>query len=160
VQALIHRIDPEVPVVGLRTMHQALATSLLLRRSMMLALGAFAALALVLAVGGIYAVLSYVVGRRRREIGIRMALGARRGQVIGMVIRRGVILIGVGLLIGFPVALLTARLLGTILVGVTAADPVTYAVVAMLLAATGIVAALAPARHAAAADPTTILHEG
>ena len=160
VQALVRGIDPELPIIRLRTLRQSLDASLLQRRSMMLVLGVFAVMALGLAIGGLYAVLSHVVGRRRREIGIRMALGARRGQVIAMVIRRGAWLIAAGLAIGFPVALLGSRVLASMLVGVTGSDPATYAVVAVLLTMTGLAATLAPARRAASADPNQVLNEG
>jgi predicted permease len=159
-RALVRAMDPELPVFDVRTMQQALDESLRLRRMLTLALGAFAGIALTLAVGGIYAVLSYVVGRRRREIGIRMALGAQRGQVVGAVVRQGTGLVLVGLVIGLPIALGGSRLLSSALVGVTARDPLTYLAVAAVLLATGILAALVPARRASTVDPTVTLAEG
>jgi predicted permease len=160
IRAALHLIDPELPIIQLRTMQNALDASLAGRRTLMIVLASFAAIALTLSIGGVYAVLSYVVGRRRREIGIRMALGAQRGQVVRMVVLRGARLVGLGLIIGLPVALLSSRLLTSLLVGVTPGDIMTYAAVVVLLAVTGLLAAFAPARRAASVNPTTVLAEG
>ena len=124
-----------------------------------LAFGAFGVVALTLALGGIYAVLSYVVGRRRQEIGIRMALGARRGQVVRLVIRQGLLLVGLGVAIGLPLALLATGSLASLLVDVSTRDPLTYVAAVVLLAGTAIVSALIPARRAAAVDPKTVLSD-
>jgi putative ABC transport system permease protein len=103
--------------------------------------------------------VSYVVGRRRHELGIRMALGAQRGQVLGLVAGHGARLTAVGLVLGIPAAYAAARVLSSLLVGVSAADPVTYGAVAALLVLTGAVAALVPARRAAAVAPSEALSE-
>jgi ABC-type antimicrobial peptide transport system permease subunit len=105
-------------------------------------------------------VLSYVVGHRRQEIGIRMALGARRGQVVRMVVRQGLRLVAFGVLIGLPVALLALNMLSGLLVGVSVRDPLTFGVAVLLLAATAAVSALIPARRAAGVDPKTALGDG
>src|SRR5205085_3113000 len=128
----------ELPMFDVKTMEAALEQSMAGRRAIALWLASFALIALTLAVGGIYAVLSYVVGRRRHEIGIRMALGAQRGQVVQLVVRQGLRLVAVGVLVGLPLAFVAARVLSSILVGVSARDPITYAGVALLLALTGI----------------------
>src|SRR6185437_10468259 len=126
--------------------------SMAARRAIATWLAAFSAIALTLAVGGIYAVLSYVVGRRRHEIGIRMALGAQAGQVLGLVVRQGLRLVALGLLIGLPASYFATRLLTSLLVGVGTGDPTTYAMVIGVLGATGAIAAWIPARRAARVD--------
>jgi predicted permease len=155
----IRDLDPELPVYQLRTMEESISRSLTARRTLVAALAAFAVIALVLALSGIYAVVSYVVGRRRHELGIRMALGAQRGQVLGLVAGHGARLTAVGLVLGIPAAYAAARVLSSLLVGVSAADPVTYGAVAALLVLTGAVAALVPARRAAAVAPSEALSE-
>ncbi|MGH7524922.1 MAG: ABC transporter permease [Gemmatimonadales bacterium] len=159
VRALIRRLDPTLPVIRLETMRDAVDASLQQRRSTMLVLSAFASIALALAVGGVYAVLSYIVGRRRREIGIRMALGALGRQMVGMVILRAAVLIGIGLAIGLPLAFAVARVLGSLLTGVSAVDGASYLAAVLLLVVTGIAAAIAPAIRAAAVDPRSALSE-
>jgi putative ABC transport system permease protein len=124
-----------------------------------LSLAVFAAIALTLAIGGIYVVLSYVVGQRRQEIGIRMALGAMSAQVLRMVVRQGLLLVAIGVAIGVPVAILSTRLLSSLLIGVTATDPATYGAVTIVQTATTAVAAWIPARRAARVDPRITLNE-
>ncbi|MGE5102108.1 MAG: ABC transporter permease [Deltaproteobacteria bacterium] len=159
IRAAVRALDPELPVFQLRTMQAALDESLAQARTVALSLAAFAAIALTLAIGGIYAVLSYVVGRRRHEIGIRMALGAQSVQVLRMVVGQGLRLVSVGVLIGLPLALLSARVLSSLLVGVTSSDPLTYAAVIVVLAMTTAVAAWIPARRAARVEPKIALNE-
>ncbi|HTR78615.1 MAG TPA: ABC transporter permease [Gemmatimonadaceae bacterium] len=158
-RAVVRGLDPELPVFAVQTMRTALDHSLAARRAIALWLAAFAGIALCLAIGGIYAVLSYVVGRRRREIGIRMALGARSPQVLGLVVRQGSVLMAIGLVIGLPAALVAARLLSSQLGGVSARDPLTYAGVVIVLCGTGAIAAWIPARRAARVDPTIVLSD-
>jgi len=159
IRAAVRSLDTEPPVFQLETMQAALDGSLAQARTVALSLAAFAAIALTLAIGGIYAVLSYVVGRRRHEIGIRMALGAQSVQVLRMVVRQGLRLVAIGVLIGVPVALFSARVLSSLLIGVTSFDPMTYLTVVMLLTATTAVAAWVPARRAARVDPKIALSE-
>jgi len=159
-RAAVHELDPELPLFGVTTMQAALAQSMASRRAIALWLASFAAIALTLAVGGIYAVLSYVVGRRRHEIGIRMALGAQRGQVLGLVVRQGLRLVAIGLVLGVPAAFLASRALASLLVGVSGSDPLTYVGVIVVLTATGVAAALIPARRAAGVEPKIALGEG
>jgi putative ABC transport system permease protein len=159
-RAAVRELDPELPMFNVMTMRTALDQSMASRRAIALWLSAFAAIALTLAIGGIYAVLSYVVGRRRHEIGIRMALGAQRGQVLALVVRQGLRLVAVGLVLGVPAAYFASRLLSSLLVGVSATDPVTYVGVTIVLVITGVVAALIPARRAAGVAPSIALGEG
>jgi predicted permease len=160
VRRVVRDLDPELPLIRLQTAQAALNRSVAPRRTIAFAFAAFGAVALALALGGIYAVLSYVVGHRRQEIGIRMALGARRGQVVRMVVRQGLRLVAFGVLIGLPVALLALNMLSGLLVGVSVRDPLTFGVAVLLLAATAAVSALIPARRAAGVDPKTALGDG
>jgi hypothetical protein len=159
-RAIVRQVDPELPLIDVRSAQAALNNSIASRRTIAFVFAEFGAVALALALGGIYAVLSYVVGRRRQEIGIRMALGARRGQVVTLVVRQGLRLVAIGVLVGLPISLLALRELSSLLVGVTARDPLTYSVAILLLAGTAAVSALIPARRAAGVDPKTALGEG
>jgi predicted permease len=159
-RSVVRELDPELPVYQATTMRAEMEKSLMRQRTPALALLGFAVIALILAVGGVYAVLTYVVGRRRHEIGIRMALGAQRGQVVALVVRQGLVVIAMGMLVGAPVAMLVARALRTMLVGVSEHDAVTYTAVIAVLLFTGAVAAWIPARRAADVDPRSALSEG
>ena len=121
--------------------------------------GVFGAVALLLAAFGLYSVLSYTVTQRRREIGIRMALGAGRSDVLLFVITRGCALVGAGVLLGLLAAVATTRLLESVLFGVTPADPFTFAAVAAVLLAVGLLACWLPARRAVGIDPLEILRQ-
>jgi ABC-type antimicrobial peptide transport system permease subunit len=123
----------------------------------MLLLAMFACIALLLAAIGIHGVLSYGVSQRRREIGIRMALGARQPDLVAFVLREGLALTAVGLVAGFLGAIAFTRLLSTQLFGVTSSDPATFEAVAMLLGLVALVATLAPAYRAATVDPIVTL---
>ena len=159
-RAIVRELDPELPLIGVRSAQAAVNRSFADRRTIAFVFAAFGGIALALALGGIYAVLSYVVGRRRQEIGIRMALGAQRSQVIGLVVRQGLRLVAIGVVLGLPVSLLALREISSLLVGVSARDPLTYAAAIVLLAATAALSALVPARRAAGVDPKTALVEG
>jgi ABC-type antimicrobial peptide transport system permease subunit len=117
----------------------------------------FAGIALALAVIGIYGVVSYSVSRRTREIGVRIALGANRPQVLRMVVGSGMGLVVVGLLLGTGAALALTRLIGTLLYGVTPSDPLTYGAAALTLAGAALIACLMPAWRAARIDPAVTL---
>ncbi len=160
IRTTIRELDPELPLYDMKTMQTAVDQSVASRRAIALWLAAFAAIALTLAVGGIYAVLSYVVGRRRHEIGIRMALGAQTSQVLSLIVRQGLRLVVIGLVVGVPSGLLASRALSSLLVGVTPADPLTYVGVVLVLTATGAIAAWIPARRAASVDPKIAFSEG
>jgi putative ABC transport system permease protein len=120
-------------------------------------LGLFAAAALALAAIGIYGVISYNVGRRTREVGIRMALGARRGDVLRLVVGEGLVLVALGLAAGLAGAAMLTRYLASLLFHVGRLDPLTYAAVAAVLAAAGALACWVPARRAMRVDPMTAL---
>jgi ABC-type antimicrobial peptide transport system permease subunit len=150
-------MDPELPLIDLRSAQSRLDRSIATRQLIAFAFAAFGAVALILALGGIYAVLSYVVGRRRQEIGIRMALGARRAQVVRLVVRQGLRLVALGVAIGLPLALVATNSLASLLVDVSARDPLTYVAAVLLLAGTALISALIPARRAAGVDPKTAL---
>ena len=159
-RAIVRELDPELPLIQVQSAQTALNRSFADRRTIAFVFAAFGGIALALALGGIYAVLSYVVGRRRQEIGIRVALGAQRSQVIGLVVRQGLRLVVIGVVLGLPASLLALREISSLLVGVSARDPVTYVVAVLLLAATAALSALIPARRAAGVDPKTALVEG
>jgi ABC-type antimicrobial peptide transport system permease subunit len=129
------------------------------RRFTMMILSGFALLGLVLAAIGIYGVLSYSVSRRTREIGVRMALGAVRSRVVSMVLRDSLTPVVVGAALGVAGALLGGRLIGTLLYGVAATDPVTLAGVVVVLLGVAVVASVVPASRAARVDPIVALRE-
>ena len=156
---LVGRIDPLQPVGSVATYESLLGRSVARPRFQALLLGLFAAVALTLAVVGIYGVLSYLVARRSREVGIRIALGATRPRVIGLIVRRGLGLAGAGLAIGALAALGLTRFMESLLYGVTATDGWTFAGVAALLGLTSLAACYLPARRAAGVDPTTTLRQ-
>src|SRR5205814_9861681 len=122
-------------------------------------LGVFAAVALILAVGGIYGVLSYIVGQRTRELGIRMALGARKAQVLRLVVGDGLRLASTGTLIGLLGACLSMRLIATLLFGVSPRDVLAYVTVAAILGLTALLATLIPAQRAIAIEPQQVLRQ-
>jgi predicted permease len=153
----IHDTDPRVPVGRVRGLEQTLSESVAFQRFEMLLLSAFAALALVLAAVGMYGVMSYLVTRRTHEIGVRVALGAVRGDVLNLVLRRGLALALVGAAAGLLGAIALTRILTSQLYGVRPADPVTFAAVAVLLMVVALLACAVPARRAAGMDPVEAL---
>ena len=153
----IHKGDPTLPVTRITTLDNLLAESVSPRRLSMSLLGVFAALALALAAVGIYGVMSYVVSLRTNEIGIRMALGAKPGDIWRLVIRRGAGLAALGVAIGTVGALALTKLLSSLLYAVKPTDPVTFAGVALLLGAIAVLACYLPARRAVRVDPMVAL---
>jgi putative ABC transport system permease protein len=153
----VQEADPLLAITGIRTMDEIMARSLARQRFTMLLLGVFGAVALALAAIGIYGIMAYAVRRRTREIGIRMALGARPAQVLGLVVGQGMRLAAIGLAVGVAGAFVATRLMERLLYGVSATDPVTFAGIATLFAAVALVASWLPARRAVATNPTTAL---
>jgi ABC-type antimicrobial peptide transport system permease subunit len=159
VTSAVHRVDPETPVVGVVTMEGLISASLSPQRFNVLLLGAFAGLALVLAAVGIYSVLSYSVRRRVREIGIRMALGATPSDVLQMVVADGMKPILLGVALGLAAAFALSRVVTSLIYGVRATDPLTFAGVALLLVAVGLLATILPAYRATRVEPVRTLRE-
>jgi putative ABC transport system permease protein len=157
VRGVIAGLDRDLPVFRVNTMEQYVADSMTLRRFTMTLLGIFALLALLLASVGLYGVLSYSVTQRSHEIGIRMALGARAGDVLKLVVRQGMVLAASGIGIGLLGAFALTRVMKTLLFGVGAADPLTYLVIAGLLAGIALLACWLPARRATRVDPMIAL---
>ena len=150
-------IDANLPVFEVRTMEERLFESVALPRFRTALLGVFAALALVMAVVGLYAVMAFSVAQRTHELGIRVALGAEQRDVIGLVLRQGVKLVGIGIVIGFAGAWMLTRVLTTLLYEVKPTDPLTFLAVPILLIVVAILACWLPARHASRIDPITAL---
>jgi putative ABC transport system permease protein len=157
IQREVSAIDPDLPVYRVRTMNEVMGESLQRRRLALILLGVFAGLALVLASVGIYGVTSYGVLQRRVEIGVRMALGADRGQVLRMMIGSGMATIGIGLAVGVVLALSLTRLMGGMLFAVHASDPLALGGAALLLTAAALVAIFIPVRKATRANPMSAL---
>jgi predicted permease len=153
----IGRVDPDQPIANIQTMDTRVAASVAQRRVQMNVLGAFAAMAVLLAAVGIYGVISYSVTQRSREIGIRLALGAASRDVTGLVLRQGLAMVAAGIALGLTGALLMTRVLRTLLFGVTPTDPFVFTAIVMLLSATAWLAAYVPARRAARLDPLVTL---
>jgi putative ABC transport system permease protein len=156
-QRAIEAVDPEQPVYNVQTMEQVVANSVSDRRLYLWLLGTFAAVALALAIAGIYGVIAYAVTQRTREFGIRIALGAQTASVLGLVLRHGAKLAVLGLLIGLPAAFALTRVLGSLLYGVSATDPVTFISVALLLISVALLASYLPAHRATRVNPTVAL---
>ena len=144
-------------IYGDQTMESIIAESIAARRFVMILLGAFAVLALGLATIGIYGVIAYVVGQRTQEIGIRMALGAQRSDVLGLILWQGTRLALVGVVIGTAAAFALTRLMSRLLYGVAATDPLTFALLAAILTVVAVVACYLPARRATRVDPVAAL---
>jgi predicted permease len=154
---IIRKVDASLPVTQVMTMEDLLSSSVSPRRFSAVLIGIFAGLALLLAAVGIYGVMSYVVGRRTHEIGIRMALGAQPSDVRRLVVNRGVKLAVAGVAIGLAGAFALTRLLSSLLFGVSPADPLTFAGVALLLTGAAMLACYVPARRAMRVDPLVAL---
>ena len=157
VRRAMARVDPGVPLFGVRSMEERMALTLETARFNTMLLAALGLVGLVLAAVGIYGVISYFAAQRTSEIGIRLALGATRGNVLRLVVRQAAVPVGVGVVLGALGAALAARAIAAQLVNVRPNDPVTFAAVAAILAVVALLAALIPARRAASLDPTRAL---
>jgi putative ABC transport system permease protein len=153
----VQALDPDQPMASVRKMSDWVDSSVAGSRYSATLLGMFAALAMILAATGIYGVMSYSVAQRTHEIGVRMALGARQFDVLKLVVRQGMLLTLVGVILGLLGALGLTRVMASLLFGVTARDPFTFAVVAALLIAVAFVACFIPARRATKVDPLVAL---
>lgn len=157
IQRQIWAVDPQQPISGVRTMEEIVARSLGNHRFNMVLMGGLALLALVLAGVGIYGVLSFLVTQRTREIGVRMALGATAGQVLRLVVGQGLVAVGIGVAIGLGLVIAGTRVLASLLVGVSATDPLTFVVAAVVLTAVALLASSIPARRASGLNPLIAL---
>jgi ABC-type antimicrobial peptide transport system permease subunit len=146
-----------MPVTSIRTMNELRATSIAPRRLNMLLLGVFAAVALVLAIVGTYAVMAFVVSERAHEMGIRLALGARPGEVLWLVVGRGLRVGGLGVALGFAGALAAGQAIRRLLFGISPMDPLTLLAVALVIGMAVLIASYLPARRAARVDPMIAL---
>ena len=153
----IWAIDKDQPVSDIRSMDEIVSEAVARQRFSMLLLGIFAGLALVLAAVGIYGVMSYSVVQRTREIGIRMALGAQRADMLKMTVRQGLKLVLVGLTLGLAAAFILTRVMSTLLFGISATDPVTYVTISLILLAVAAAASYIPALRATKVDPMVAL---
>ena len=150
-------VDPDQPVFQMKTMDEYLNASMAQRRLSTILLGAFAALALVLAAIGVYGVMSYLVSQRTHEIGIRMALGAKRVDILKLIVGQGIWLCFLGIAFGVAAALLLTRIMTSLLYGISASDPLTYIGISLLLGVIALLACLIPARRAIKVDPIIAL---
>lgn len=157
VREAVWSVDPEVPISLLRPLDEVLSESVAEPRFFAILLGAFGLLALSLGAAGVYGVMAYHVGSRVPEFGVKLALGARPGDIVGTALRSGLLPVTVGLALGLAGAVAGSRLLSEILHGVEPTDPLTYGVVAVTLAGVGAVASWLPARRAASVDPVRVL---
>lgn len=155
----VHEIDPQTPVTDIASMDDVVSNSLSQRRFNMLLLAAFAGLAVLLAAVGIYSVLAYAVRRRVREIGIRMALGARTRDVLRMILAEGMTPTAIGMGLGLAGALALGRVLSTLVYGLRPSDPLTLAAVSLLLAGIAVLASLIPAYRATRVEPIRALRD-
>ena len=157
VREMVRSVDPNQPVTEIRTLEQVAGEAVARPRLYLLLLGGFAALALLLAAIGLYGVIAYSVTQRRPEIGVRVALGASRADVLRLIVGQGMRLTAAGLVAGLVGALALTRLMESLLFGVDATDPLTLAATAILLAGVALAATWLPARRAAGTDPMTAL---
>jgi putative ABC transport system permease protein len=157
VRQAIHALDPDMPLYKVSSMRQLISASMAQRRFTLLLIAVFATVALLMAAIGLYGVIAYSVTQRRQEIGIRMALGADAGDVLKLVIGRGMKLMLFGVVIGLGGALALTRLLRSLLFGVSATDPITFTAIPLLLMSVGLLACYLPARRAAKVEPMIAL---
>jgi predicted permease len=157
IRETIRSMDSSIPVLALRTLHEVVDQSLAQQRTNVLLLSLFSVLALLLAAVGLYGVMAYSVAQRTREIGIRMAIGARSTNVLGMVLKQGLTLVGIGLVLGLVASLIVMRMVTTLLFGIDPSDPLTLGATSGLLASTALLANYIPALRATRVSPVIAL---
>jgi ABC-type antimicrobial peptide transport system permease subunit len=160
VERVVHEVAPPVVVSEVRTASAVVAQSMGFAKIGVQLLGIFGLLALSLASVGLYGVMSYSVNRRRREIGVRMALGATQTTVLMLVLRKGLILVGAGLALGLAASLMIGGALSRLLYGVSTTDPISISTAGVVLLVVALVACYLPARGASRVDPIVALREG
>jgi putative ABC transport system permease protein len=153
----IHQVDPDQPISNVRTMDEVLGEETASRRLGMTLLTVFAGLALLLAMLGIYGVLAYFVVQHTPEIGVRMALGAQRSNILALVLKKGMALALLGIAIGLAAAFALTRLMASLLYGIGSTDPLTYLSISVLLIVVAFLACYLPARRATKVDPLKAL---
>jgi predicted permease len=153
----VHGINPELPVFNVRTMAELMSTSMARRQFSLFLMSVFAVSALLLAALGIYGVMSFVVGQRAQEFGVRMALGAKPRDILGLAFRPGLILTAAGTIVGLGASIVVTRLMSSLLFGVSASDPMTFAIVPVVLGIVTMAACLIPARRATRVSPMEAL---
>jgi putative ABC transport system permease protein len=158
VQQAVWNVNKSVPLGNPRTMNDIIARTLLQKKFTMLLLSIFAGAALVLAAIGLYGVISYSVAQRTRELGIRIALGAQRGDVLRLILRQGMTLVAAGVIFGVAASLGLTRLIASLLYGISASDPITFFFLSAALVFVAFIACWLPARRASAVDPIVALH--
>jgi putative ABC transport system permease protein len=149
----VRKLDREQPILGVRTLEEMRSRSLAGRRFMLVLIGVLAALALILAAVGIYSIMSYTVTQRTSEIGIRMSLGAEARDIFRLIVGQSVRLVAAGLGAGIAIALAATRVMTTLLFGVTATDPLTFASICLVIGTIALVASYVPANRATKVDP-------
>ncbi len=157
VRQAVWSVDAKLPLAHVHTLSYFYVRSMARTAFTLIMLGIAAGMALLLSTVGLYGVIAYSVSQRTREIGIRMALGAQRGDVLATVVGAGMAIIGIGLALGLGAALVLTRFLSSLLFGVRSADPVTYTIVMLLLAVVALAACYIPARRATRVDPMIAL---
>jgi putative ABC transport system permease protein len=153
----VHQVDPDQPVSNVRTMQQVVGEEMIWQDLGMKLLTIFAGLAILLAMIGVYGVLAYFVTQHTQEIGVRLALGAQRVNILSLVLKRGMSLVIAGIAIGLAAAFGLTRLMAGIVFGVNVGDPLTYGLVALVLLAVAALACFIPARRASKVDPLVAL---
>jgi putative ABC transport system permease protein len=155
--ATVHSINPELPVFNVRTMAELMSASMARRQFSLFLMSVFAVSALLLAALGIYGVMAFVVGQRAQEFGLRLALGAKPRDILGLAFRPGLILTAMGTIVGLGASIIVTRLMSSLLFGVSANDPMTFAVVPVLLGLVTVAACFLPARRATRVSPMEVL---
>jgi len=159
IRSEIQSVDPTLPVFNIRSMNDVMDVSIAPRRFSAELVGVFAAVAMLLSSIGIYGLLVYMVGQRSREIGIRVALGAQRSDILTLILGKGLLLVGVGIAIGLVLASAAAPLIATLLYGVHPFDVTVFVTVPLILLVVAFLATYIPARRATIVDPIIALHE-